>query len=445
MSGSYWNSSGKWSYNGSLTLYAQWTQAAKTYTLTCNPYGGKLNGGNFGTDNGKAVSHNITVTYGASSYSTLGTATRSGYAFQGWYTDPTGGYMVFDTDGKFVYGDYWDAYGKWQYSGNVTVYARWAANGTKCTLTCNPYGGKLSGGNFGADNGTSKLHDVTVTIGSTAYSTLGTATRDGYKFLGWYSDPTSGSQIYDANGKFVRGSWCWNAAGQWIYNGNPTIYARWAEAYTLTCDPNGGKLNGGNFGTDNGKATTHSVTLAKGTSAYSTLGTATRDGYVFLGWYTEDDKPVYDYDGKAWTRSSTGFWNVIDATWRYSGNVTVYAKWESRSSYNLTCDPDGGTLKGGNFGADNGTSNAHAVTVTVGSSAYSTLGTAVRPGYKFTGWYRAEITGFMHYSRRERVFDENGKWVPSYIDWGGPWMWNKAGLWMYAGNLRLLAGWEEID
>ena len=386
------------------------------------------------------------VTYGGKAFNTLGTATKSGYVFQGWYTNPSGGYMVFDPNGKFVEGDYWNSDGQWQYDGSaVTVYARWLATGTTYTLTCKPQGGTLKGGNFGSDNGTSRSHDVSVVTGKGSYNVLGTATKDGYKFLGWYSDPTSGSKIYDANGKFVADSWCWNAAGQWVWDRDVTVYARWAEAYTLTCDPNGGKLNGGNFGTDNGKATTHSVILGKGTSAYSALGTATRDGYVFMGWYTEDDKPVYDYDGKAYTRSSTDFWNVLDATWRYSGNVTVYAKWESRSAYTLTCYPEGGTLKGNNFGSDNGTSNAHAVNVTVGASAYNVLGTAVRSGYKFMGWYRIEVTGYMQYRLVEKVFDENGKWVPSCIEWGGPWLWSKTGVWMYPGNLTLYAKWEAID
>ena len=442
VAGSYWNSSGQWVYQNNLTVYAQWVKSSQ---LTANPNGGKLKGGNFGSHNGTTSSHTVTVTYGATSYSTLGTATKSGYVFMGWNTSPTSGYMVFDPNGKFVSGDYWNAAGQWKYDGSVvTVYARWLAAGTKHTLTCNPYGGKLNGGNFGSDNGTSNPHDVTVTTGATSYSTLGTATRNGYKFLGWYSDPTSGIQIYDANGKFVAPSWCWNAAGQWIYDGDPTIYARWAKTYTLTCNPNGGKLSGGNFGTDNGKATTHSVTLAKGTSAYATLGTATKDGYVFMGWFTTDDKPVYDYDGKAWISYSSAYWDS-DGKWKYSGDVTVKAKWASRSTYTLHCSPNGGTLKGGNFGSDNGTSNPHDVKVTVGASSYSTLGTAVRSGYKFTGWYRGQIIGYMQYGLMERVFDENGKWVPSYIDNNGPWMWNKSGLWMCPEDITLIAGWEKID
>jgi uncharacterized repeat protein (TIGR02543 family) len=438
-----WDANGKWKHHGNAALYAHWAQGTQ---LTANPYGGKLNGGNFGSDNGTTSSHTVDVTYGGKAFNTLGTATRSGYVFKGWYTSTSGGYMVFDPNGKFVEGDYWDSDGKWKYTGSaVTVYARWLAAGTTYTLTCKPQGGTLKGNNFGSDNGTSKSHDVSVVTGSGAYNVLGTATKNGYKFLGWYSDPSSGTKIYDANGKFVV-SWCWNAAGQWIYDGNPTIYARWAEASTLTCNPNGGKLNGSNFGSDNGKATSHSVILAKGTSAYSTLGTATKDGYVFMGWYTADDKPVYDYDGKAWTRSSTVFWNTDGSqSWKTTTNVTVYAKWESRSTYTLTCDPNGGTLKGNNFGSDNGTSKSHAVNVTVGASAYNVLGTAVRPGYKFTGWYRGQIIGYMQYGLMEQVFDENGKWVPMYMDFSGPWMWSKTGVWMCPQNITILAGWEAID
>ena len=39
--------------------------SSPTYTLTFNPNGGKLNGGNFGTHNGTTSSHGVTVTYGS--------------------------------------------------------------------------------------------------------------------------------------------------------------------------------------------------------------------------------------------------------------------------------------------------------------------------------------------------------------------------------------------
>ena len=83
--------------SGNYTLYARWTP--KTFTVTLNPNGGSV------TPTTK------TVTYGKA-YGTMPTPTRTGYAFDGWYTAKTGGKKV--TASTVCYA-----------SGNYTLYARW--------------------------------------------------------------------------------------------------------------------------------------------------------------------------------------------------------------------------------------------------------------------------------------------------------------------------------
>ncbi|MBR3136686.1 MAG: InlB B-repeat-containing protein, partial [Clostridia bacterium] len=75
----------------------RWT--AKTFTVTLNPNGGSVS------------PTTKTVTYGKA-YGTMPTPTRTGYAFDGWYTAKTGGKKV--TASTVCYA-----------SGNYTLYARW--------------------------------------------------------------------------------------------------------------------------------------------------------------------------------------------------------------------------------------------------------------------------------------------------------------------------------
>ena len=86
--------------SGNYTLYARWT--AKTFTVTLNPNGGSVS------------PTTKTVTYGKA-YGTMPTPTRTGYAFDGWYTAKTGGKKV--TASTVCYA-----------SGNYTLYARWMKN-----------------------------------------------------------------------------------------------------------------------------------------------------------------------------------------------------------------------------------------------------------------------------------------------------------------------------
>lgn len=96
---------------------------------------------------------------------TLPTPTRTGYTLQGWNTSSTA------TTGST---------GSYTPTGNVTLYAIWKANSYTVT--------------FNANGGTTPTASKSVTYGST-YGTLPTPTRNGYKFLGWYTNATGGTKI----------------------------------------------------------------------------------------------------------------------------------------------------------------------------------------------------------------------------------------------------------
>jgi len=99
---------------------------------------------------------------------TLYEPTRTGYTFEGWYTDGSFKNKV----SKIPKGT----------TGNVTLYAKWT---NKYTVTFNVKGGKaLSKSN----------QTKTVTYGKT-YGALPKAVRKGYTFKGWYTKTSGGTKV----------------------------------------------------------------------------------------------------------------------------------------------------------------------------------------------------------------------------------------------------------
>ncbi len=119
----------------------------KIYTVTFDPNGGSVS------------PINKTVAYG-SAYGDMPTPTRTGYIFDGWYTETTGGTRVTDSTTMI------------ENSGH-TLYAHWTAN--TYTITFDAGGGNVLP--------TSK----TVAYGST-YGALPIPTFSGYVFAGWYNE-----------------------------------------------------------------------------------------------------------------------------------------------------------------------------------------------------------------------------------------------------------------
>ncbi|HAE43255.1 MAG TPA: hypothetical protein DCG34_10135 [Clostridiales bacterium] len=118
------------------------------------------------------------VTYGGSATAPVTNPTRTGYTFSGWspaYTNIT---------------------------GNLTVTAQYTGNQYTVARNLN-YSGAPSLGN------------ITVTFGS-QYNNLGSPTRSGYTFDGWYTSTSGGTRIYDTT----------------IVNtpNNHTLYAQWSTS-----------------------------------------------------------------------------------------------------------------------------------------------------------------------------------------------------------------------
>lgn len=205
---------------------------------------------------------------------------------------------------------------------------------------------------------------ATLQYQSKTYS-LPTVSREGYTFDGWYTQATGGDKVTSIKVDPSTGAY------------SQTLYAHWsANTYTLTYDKNN---------PDTASVGESDITLtpaassvkAKYDSAWGTLATASKPGYVFLGWYT---KP----DGGTQVTSST----IV------RGNLTVYAHWRP-ITYTIRFNPNAdngegevnGTMSSIKVNYDqmvNLPANQYAKTVTVPSENEG--GDVVKKSSVFKGW-----------------------------------------------------------
>ena len=126
--------------------------------------------------NGGRVSKESTAVTINKPYGTLPTPNRTGYSFDGWYTKETGGTKVTETTTVGT-------------NPPTKLYAHWIANKYLVVFDANR-------GEFITAGGESvKTKQSTVTYGS-KYNSMPTPTRTGgYKFAGWYTESTGGTEI----------------------------------------------------------------------------------------------------------------------------------------------------------------------------------------------------------------------------------------------------------
>ena len=402
-----------WSYNKSITLYAQWKP--KTYTVTYNANGGT---GSMEVD---------TISYN-DSYITKGNSfLNTGYAFVGWNES-------LDGTGKD-----WTSYiGKpltWTYTKDITLYAQWKVG--NYTLTVDPNGGTWNGttqnsmivqdagstknienpvppsgntvyfdGNGGStpnsitaskrftywtNSGAGSLSGTTYTFGfgdgtlTANYETdsiiLPSTSRVGYEFLGWYDSAYGGNKVGNA--------------GEWYTpTSTKTLYAQWsANEYTLTVNPNGGSWNGSyynsnfkqSYGTTkiiedpvppsgstitfngNGGSTPNSIIATKRFTYWTNSGAGTLSGTIYTfgegnGTLTanyETDSIVLPsasrvgYEFLGWYDSAFGGNKIGDAGEWYTptSSKTLYAHWSAKE-YILTVNPNGGSWNGSYYNSN---------------------------------------------------------------------------------------------
>lgn len=106
--------------------------------------------------------------------------------------------------------------------------------------------------------------------------------------------------------------------------------------------------------------------IKKAVNSLISLPAPTREGYAFVGWYTDD----------------TTFTNKFEAVRMPSENVTLYAKWTPKQ-YTVTFHVNGGNEL---------STEQKTKTVTYGN-VYDVLPAPTRSGHGFAGWYTAAEGG----------------------------------------------------
>jgi len=231
------------------TLYARWIEDITTYSITFE----NLQGG----------THNNPTTFSTDALPlSLEPATwpSSGFVFAGWFTELTGGVQI----NNIAAGT----------TGNQTVFARW----TPIEFTVE-YRGLQAGETY--NNNPTVFNVTTPTVELRAPANVN---RPGYAFRGWFTAPTGGERVT----QIAQGT-----------IGNIVLYARFELAYTVI------------FENLHGTEHDNSQTVFVGDDVNLTPPTTEREGYNFVGWYTE-------------LEGGTRITNTSQIT----GNMTLFARWE---------------------------------------------------------------------------------------------------------------------
>lgn len=175
--------------------------------------------------------------------------------------------------------------------GGMTVYAVWVGNPvlTYDTNKPNTWNGQMPS----TPASVSVAYNTAAADGS-GWQSGDTSKIRGYRFLGWYTAPQDGSNLYD-----------WNTP----LTGNVTVYAHWERLKAnVVYDRNAKDAKGSHANTTGWQYT--DVTVPSDTSK-----SFKRDGYVFLGWDTQADG-----NGTAYKDGSQVPLQDKD--------ITLYAQWQ---------------------------------------------------------------------------------------------------------------------
>ncbi len=215
-----------------------------------------------------------------------------------------------------------------------------------------------------ANGGDSPISSMTITTNDT-YKGLPIAIREGYSFVGWYTDPNGGSVINDGNA--IASSL------------NHILYARWkANTYMVS------------FENNDGTGITGSKEIVYD-SNYGELINPSRIGYTFIGWYTDIRSGIEVQSNSKFTLAD---------------NQTLYAHWEA-NKYTVILDFNDGTER----------TKMHYV---IYDGIYGEIENLKREGYNFIGWFTSKDGGNQIFSESQVSINLNqtlyAKWEKTTMD-----------------------------
>ena len=240
---------------------------SSTYTITYNG-----NGNTGGMTNATTCPNNTDCPLSSNGF------TKTGFIFDGWYSEATGGTKYGSTI---------------KLTSNTTVYAHWKAKTLTITYNCN-----------GGTGGGSKT--FTYGVSGQAFPNPALCSRNGYTGNGWSWNAG------DANATY---GWTSGVADSWIDsnsrgNETKTLYAHW-KINTYTISYNG---NGNTGGMTNATTCNYNTTCTLSSNGFS------KNGYTFDGWYTA---------------ASGG--TKYGSTTILTSNTTVYAHWKQNTVSIYNC------------------------------------------------------------------------------------------------------------
>ena len=297
------------SLTGNLYLYAKWEEKEPvTLTYIYNDEEGR-------TDSAQVIPGANTA---------FPNASRKGYRLKGWYEDEE--LTVFaGSAGEKYYAPQEDAiyYAAWEKTEEAAV---------TCTITFDPNGGETVRKSITAEKDSKIILPI--------------CNKSGYEFLGWFL--ASDDSI------------CAGQAGEeFTVQGDMTLKAHFekkeAVKVTITFDTDGGKE-------------AKPIRAAKGDTIR--LSKTEKDGYNFLGWYTEKDGGI--------------LLGIPGSEMKAVKDMTAYALWEKEAVEDSDNGADPETCKV-TFHAGKGTVKTKELTIIKGGSLYLPMPEC--EGYDFTGWY----------------------------------------------------------
>ena len=206
---------------------------------------------------------------------------RPGYAFEGWWTEPTAGAQV-------------------KYSTQVTatkphsLYAHWRLLGNLVTAT------------FNANGGTVVIPGSQSYVAGQTFGEFPVPSRRGYAFCGWWTESVGGDRITEASR---------------VPTADIELFAHWEPIrYFVAYDANGGT------GAMTNQVHVYDAPKSLDENLFS------RTGYAFSGWARSGDGQV-EYADRAVVVNLAEVSNAI---------VKLYAVW-SGAGYNVRFDSNGGT------------------------------------------------------------------------------------------------------
>ncbi len=312
--------------------------------------------------------------------------TRTGYRFEGWYSDKATSKLLIDPEGGTL--------DTGTISGDVTLYAKWTANEYVLSYDLNlPEQAVVKE--------TSEPGSVTVKYDQTIKLPANAGALYKYLFSGW-------NTAADGSGDSYKGG---VSVKNLVAQGKVTLYAQWiAASYKIKYDGNGA---GSNVSVK-GKMADSACTFFSEENKVN-ICAFKADGYQFAGWNTRSDgrglKLMQTEDGSLTDDTVIG--TVLEERYAKDSNavVTLYAQWKA-IPYSVS------------LYANDGGDQQEPVMLTLEKneilSSKAETAQIVRNGYSIASWNTKADGKGKKYALNAKNIAKPGETISLYAQWSKP-------------------------